>query len=210
MNPWGYEVSRSSVSPRVRQLGAGVGIVGAGALIGLLAPAAHADDLTSLLDLSANGVPVTTGPDEQILLGEAITNFDNSNQVLNEVPAIGTPDETAFVNAQLDTQFNLTGLPILGTDGVGGQLADVQSAENVILAYDNGALASDVTPWFTSVNENWYTASESLLSADQGLEIAAATDSSPIAAELAIYSADLSLVGDAVNSLSIDWASTLF
>lgn len=41
-------------------------------------------------------------------------------------------------------------------------------------------------------------------------EIAAATDSSPVAAELAICSADLSLLGDAANSLSIEWAASLF
>jgi hypothetical protein len=49
-----------------------------------------------------------------------------------------------------------------------------------------------------------------LLTADQGFETAAADGASPIAAELAIYSADLSLLGDAASSLSIDWASSLF
>jgi len=49
-----------------------------------------------------------------------------------------------------------------------------------------------------------------VLTADQALETAAADGATPVAAELAIYSADLSLLGDAASSLSIDWASSLF
>jgi hypothetical protein len=183
-------------------------MAGAAAIIGLAAPVAHADDITQLLDLSANGVPVRVGPDP--LLESAITDFNNANQVLNEVPAIGTADETALVNQQLDVQFDLTGLPLPGTTGVGGQLAELQTAENIISSYDNGALASDVSPFFTNLNQDWYTASESLLTADQAFETAAATGTSPIPAELAIYGADLSLLNDAANSAAVDWTSSLF
>jgi hypothetical protein len=176
---------------------------------------AQADTPADILDQASgaasaaitDGVPVTTGPGPDALLSATIIDFTDANQVLNEVPAIGTAAETAFTNEQLDIQYDLTGLPLSGATG---QLADLQSAEDVILSYNNGALASLVTPLFTNLDQNWYQVSEAVLSADQGFEIAAATGSTPVPAELALYAADLTVLGDAANSLPIEWASSLF
>ena len=132
--------------------------------------------------------------------------------MLNEVPAIGTPDETGFLNVQLaDVQFQLNGLPLSGPEApdVGGQLAELQTAEATILSYDGGALDSYVSPWFSNVDTSWLQGSEALLAADQAFETAAADGSSPIPAELAIFAADLNLLGSAANSVSLDWASSL-
>src|SRR6202012_3128706 len=98
---------------------------------------------------------------------------------------------TALVNQQLDVQYQLDGLPLPGAPDLGGQLATLVSAESAISAYDNGSLDSFVTPLFSSFDQNWLQASEALLTADQALETAAADGASPIAADLAIYSADL-------------------
>jgi hypothetical protein len=108
-------------SRRVRHIGAGIGMAGAAAIISLAAPVAHADDLTPLLDLTDDTTPVNT--DLLGILGEAGAKFTEANAVLNEVPAIGTPDETELVNIQLaDVQFQLNGLPLSGPDApdVGG------------------------------------------------------------------------------------------
>jgi hypothetical protein len=191
-------ISNSRTGRRVRQWSVGVGFAAAATvaagIIGLaVAPSARADD-----------------PSPADLLGEAGTNITDANHVLNEIPAIGTPAETALVNEQLDVQFQLDGLPLPGAPDVGGQLATLESAESAISSYNNGSLDSFVNPLFTNLDQNWLQASEALLTADQGFETAAADGASPIAAELAIYSADLSLLGDAASSLSIDWASSLF
>ena len=184
-------------------------MAGAAAIISL-APVAHADDLTPLLDLSTDATPVNTDP--LGLLGEAGAKFTQADAVLNEVPAVGTPDETQFVNVQLaDVQFQLNGLPLSGPDApdVGGQLAELQTAEATILAYDGGALDSYVSPLFVNLDTNWLQGSEALLTADQAFETAATTGSTPIPAELAVFAADLNLLGSAANSVSIDWASSL-
>jgi hypothetical protein len=178
----------------VRRWAKGLGLAGGAAvtagMIGLaVAPNALADD-TSPADL----------------LGEAGTNITDANQVLNEVPA--TAAETALVNQQLDLQLQLDGLP--GATDLGGKLADLASAENVISSYDGGSLDSLVNPLFANLDQNWLQTSEAILSADQALETAAADGASPVAAELALFSADLSLLSDAVSSLPTDWASFLF
>jgi hypothetical protein len=204
-------VRSNRTSHRVRHIGAGIGMAGAAAIIGLATPVAHADDLTPLLDLSTDTTPVNT--DLLGILGEAGAKFTEANAVLNEVPAIGTPDETEFLNVQLaDVQSQLNGLPLSGPDApdVGGQLAELQTAEATILSYDGGALDSYVSPWFSNVDTSWLQGSEALLAADQAFETAAADGASPIAAELAIYGADLSLLSDATSALSIDLASSLF
>jgi hypothetical protein len=178
----------------------GTGIARADIYEVVLGPASAATD----------GIPVTTGPGPDVLLTEALANLTDANQVLSQVPAIGTAAETAFANQQLDVQFDLTGVSIPGSTTVGGQLADLQSAEDVILSYDNGSLANEALPLFTTLDQNWAQASEAVLSADQGFEVAAASGSSPVPAELALYVADLSLLGDAANSLPIEWAASLF
>jgi hypothetical protein len=204
------EVSMSSV---IRRSAASVGSIGGFALAAVfigMGPA-HADDLPApIIDFSADATPVNTDP--LGILGEAGSKITEANQVLNDVPAIGTAAETALVNQQLDVQFQLGGLPLNGPDGadVGGQLASLQSAEAAILSYDGGALDSYVGSDFLLLDTNWLSASEALLAADQALETAAADGASPLAAEFAIYGADLSLFSDAASSISIDWASSLF
>ncbi len=89
-------------------------------------------------------------------------------------------------------------------------MAELQTAETAILSYDGGALDSYVSPWFSTVDTNWLQGSEALLAADQAFETAAADGTSSIAAEFAIYGADLSLLSDAASALSIDLASSLF
>jgi hypothetical protein len=172
--------------------------------------AAHADTLSPFIDVTADATPVNTDPLD--IIGLAGGKLTEADRVLNEVPAIGTAEETALVNQQLDVQFQLDGLPLNGPDApdVGGQLATLETAEAAILAYNGGALDSFVNPTFLNLDTNWLSASEALLAADQAFETAAADGASPIAAELAIFSADVSLLGDAASAVGIDWASSLF
>lgn len=137
---------------------------------------------------------VTSYPFE--LLKDAGDNLTAATQALDAVPA---DDVVNLLTPQLDLQS--TALQALG---------ELTSTETTISAYDNGALADIVTPWFTFVDQGWAQGTETLLNADTALDAALTGGSGVEAAELTVIGADFGVFGDLTNSLGIELSSLLF
>jgi hypothetical protein len=146
--------------------------------------------------LAAEAVPpiVTSYPFE--LLNDASSDFTQATAVLDGIPPA---DVVSVLTPQLAIQD--TSLQALST---------LDSAQNTIDAYDNGALADLATPWFNSVDGGWAQSAEALLNADQALDAALTAGSGVQAAELTVLAADLGIFGDIANSVGIGFAAALF
>ena len=171
---------------------AGIGLVGAAAMIGMGGPpAAHADGTAGAVADSTVAPIVTTYPLE--LLGDASKNLTDASASLGPSPS------------------DIPGL-ILQTDAQGHALNVLNGligAETSLDSYDNGAFADVLTTSFNAVDQGWDSATAALLSADTTAENAFSAGSSVDAALLGVFSADFMLLGDMANSFPIEFAAGL-
>lgn len=138
---------------------------------------------------TASTPPLDASPAD--LLSDATTNFTDANQLLTEIPS----GEFASVSTEMLQQSSYL-----------QDIASVGSAESALSSYDNGVLADLLNPWFSSVDEGWYQASEAALNADQALETAVATGSSTdiSTALLGTIAPDYQALGPDFQSMFID------
>ncbi len=148
------------------------------------AGAANADDLTATDPIG--------------LLDGAETELTDANQVLSEIPTQGNLNLAAEV-------ANLTG----SDDTTLQLLGHLETFEDKILAND-GSLSVLINPLLTNLDQNWYNATEGLLSADQALDAAALSGSGLQAAELGVAAADFQMLGPVFDSIPVAFASLLF
>lgn len=211
-------------SHHLRQLIAGVGLAGAAAVIGLTAPASHADvadingwtlqpdgsefypliDPSTLVAGEFTSVPASAAAvTSSDLLAEATTNFTDANNVLTGIDPSGVPG----VNSELFSIFlNSSGVV---HDAASQQISALESSETVISSYGGGEFASLATPIFTDVNQGWLQGSEAVLAADQALQAAVSTETGVEAAQFAALLADGRLIIDVLHSGSIDFVASL-
>jgi hypothetical protein len=147
-------------------------------------------------ELSTNAVQpiVTSYPFE--LLNDAASNLADADQVLTSVPA---GDVTDLLAPQLN--FQSDALQAVG---------DLANAQTAIEAYDNGVLADLATPFFNGLDQGFASTTESLLNADQALDVALVGGTGVEAAELTVIAADFGVAGDAFSAFATDLASMLF
>lgn len=98
---------------------------------------------------------------------------------------------------------------VASQDAVFHEIAQLQSAETVISAHD-GSLSGLVDELFSSVNQQWVTASEAVLTADQAFDAAVAANSGVEAAQLGLAAADFQLLTPTFESLDVVLASVFF
>jgi len=134
--------------------------------------------------------------DPATLLSEATTNYTDANQLLGDIPS----GDFASVTSTIDTQDTL--LQTLGF---------VDSAESSLSSYDGGALADLLNPWFSIVDQGWYSASEAALNADQALETAVASGSATAesTALLGLITPSFDALAPDLNSVTIILADLL-
>jgi hypothetical protein len=169
-----------------------VGLAGVAAVLGAGgAPVARADGTAGVVaDLTVPPI-VTTYPLE--LLEDASKNLTDASALLGPSPS------------------DIPGL-LLQTDAQGhalNALTGLISAETSLDSYDNGAFADVLTPWFSTVDQGWDSATAALLSADTAVENAVSAGSSVETAVLGVFGADFMLLGDMANSLPIEFTAGL-
>jgi PE-PPE domain len=154
------------------------------------------DIAPSNVTTDAAATAATAAADPSNLLSEATTNFTDANQLLGEIPSGDFASVTSTIDAQ-DTLLQTLGF--------------LDSAESSLLSVDNGALADLLNPWFTSVDQGWYSASEAALNADQALETAVASGSATAedTALLGLITPSLDALGPDLNSVPIIFADIL-
>jgi PE-PPE domain len=154
------------------------------------------DIAPSNVTTDAAATAATAAADPSNLLSEATTNFTDANQLLGEIPSGDFASVTSTIDAQ-DTLLQTVGF--------------LDSAESSLLSVDNGALADLLNPWFTSVDQGWYSASEAALNADQALETAVASGSATAedTALLGLITPSLDALGPDLNSVPIIFADIL-
>jgi hypothetical protein len=154
------------------------------------------DIAPSNVTTDAAATAATAAADPSNLLSEATTNFTDANQLLGEIPSGDFASVTSAIDAQ-DTLLQTLGF--------------LDSAESSLLSVDNGALADLLNPWFASVDQGWYSASEAALNADQALETAVASGSATAedTALLGLITPSLDALGPDLNSVPIIFADIL-
>jgi PE-PPE domain len=154
------------------------------------------DIAPSNVTTDAAATAATAAADPSNLLSEATTNFTDANQLLGEIPSGDFASVTSTIDAQ-DTLLQTLGF--------------LDSAESSLLSVDNGALADLLNPWFASVDQGWYSASEAALNADQALETAVASGSATAedTALLGLITPSFDALGPDLNSVPIIFADIL-
>ncbi|MGH3562004.1 MAG: hypothetical protein ACRDTN_09450 [Mycobacterium sp.] len=185
---------------RVRRWSTGIGLTGAAiiaAMIGMTT--AHADpsddNAPSEWSIVAHDLLAgsTATPDD--LLNSAITNLTDANNVLSGAEVTGNSDLTQFVASQTTLQDKL--LQLLG---------QLESAESTISSHD-GSFSDLVNQlFFTPLDQQWATATESVLNADQFVETDVAGGAIPEAEALilGVHAADLLFPGLSFGSDFVD------
>ncbi|HEU0190941.1 MAG TPA: hypothetical protein VFR17_06675 [Mycobacterium sp.] len=181
-----------------RWWGIGLTVTAGAALATMISSGAAQADATSsalagaLFDAQADG---TTTPDDA--LTGANTNL--------------TTGVTALVNELFhDPTNNVLAQPVALDDAALANLAKLEPAEDTILAH-SGSMSSTIDElWFAPLNQQWLTASEAILSADQALADAVATDTGVQAAQLATAAASFQLLDAQLSSVGVELASIFF
>jgi hypothetical protein len=154
------------------------------------------DIAPSNVTTDAAATAATAAADPSDLLSEATTNFTDANQLLSEIPSGDFASVTSTIDAQ-DTLLQTLGF--------------LDSAESSLSSYGGGALADLLNPWFASVDQGWYSASEAALNADQALETAVASGSATAedTALLGLITPSFDALGPDLNSVPIIFADIL-
>lgn len=161
---------------------------------------ADATGAATELPVITSAAPAELTPPE--LLSEATTNLTDANQVLHGLDVSGLTGQSGFLDV-------LIGNATVGQNISLQDIATLGASEGEISSYGGGELSSFVTPLFTEVDQQWYQASEAALVADQALQAAVASDSGLDAAQLAVLSADTSLLFDSFNASIVDFGASL-
>ncbi|KAA8959064.1 hypothetical protein [Mycobacterium sp.] len=89
----------------------------------------------------------------------------------------------------------------IGTGMAKAVVDQLQSAESIISAHDGGLSTQVAQLFFDPLNQDWVTTSAALLHADQAFEGALTSGSGFDTADASLFTVDLQVFGDVVNSL---------
>jgi hypothetical protein len=174
-------------------MGLAGGAVVAAVVIGLgAAPSARADD--------TGPAEALTGLTPAELLADAQTELTEANNVLSQVPSNDIPND--FVASLLADQVQEQNTALASLSGL-------ESAEDSILSYDNGALSDLLTPVFTDLDQNWLDASQAKYAGDYNFDLALVNGIELATVEIGTAIPDFEVFGDVFSSDAIEQAASL-